>query len=95
MNTRKDAQKNNAALHTLTMRRSDVAKVAFCCGLGGDRVMDEQQMVSWTDGQTDGGINNIPIVFLKRRGDNKALFSVKKCCYISCFCFEKMFFVEK
>ena len=34
-------------------------------GLGGDSITDGR-----TDGPTDGGDNNIPFAFLKKRGDN-------------------------
>ena len=43
--------------------------------LGGDSITDRQ-----TDGQMDGGYNNIPSVFLKKRGDNNTNDPQKKYC---------------
>ena len=39
-------------------------------GLGGDSITD-RRMDGQTDGQMDGGDNNIPDAFSKKRGDNK------------------------
>ena len=51
--------------HTLTTRGSDVASlIGLRSGLGGGSMMDR-----WMD----GGVNNIPIVFLKKRGKKKDL----------------------
>ena len=60
--------KNKRALACPTCVSKPLTKFGWILssGLGGDSITDRR-----TDGQTDGGDNNIPDAFSKKRGDNK------------------------
>ena len=59
--------KNKRALARPTCVSKPLTKFGWILssGLGGDSITDRR-----TDGQTDGGDNNIPDAFSKKRGDN-------------------------